>query len=319
MKYGFIATTVSGQVVPQCMMCFENLSSDALRPSLLQGHLQINALAFEENLGLYFKARQTLKKRKIKIASNECFCQSSSAEVVEVTFEIAHMITKKKKTHNRSCWKHSTLCWVSEQQKARKDFSCWFCTEIRIDQLTKDIACQVLKDTRITVFAIQCDETTDVDQLAQLLIYDVRFLRPSSVEEEMLLCRPLETITKAEGAFQVVATFFDNSGMKWEKLVGICTDGAPAMLGSRSGLFARINQKSPLCLWISLCDPWGSGHRHAFFCSERQACNNYIRAVDLVKTSSVLCDMLCKYTDSNHGNLLFHTSVQCLSKGNSLC
>ena len=31
---------MSGQVAPQCMMCFENLSSDALRPRLLQRHLQ---------------------------------------------------------------------------------------------------------------------------------------------------------------------------------------------------------------------------------------------------------------------------------------
>ena len=45
----------------------------------------------------------SFKKKKIKIAINECFCQSSSAGVVEVSFEIAHMIAKKNKTHNRSC------------------------------------------------------------------------------------------------------------------------------------------------------------------------------------------------------------------------
>jgi len=101
------------------------------------------------------------------------------------------------------------------------------------------------KDTCITFFAIQCDETktTDLDQLAQLLVF-VRFVGLSSIEEEMLFCRLLETTTEAD-VFQVVATCFDNSGMKWEKLVGICTDGALAMLRSRSGLFARINQKRP--------------------------------------------------------------------------
>jgi len=39
LKYGFIDTTVSGQIVPQCVICFENLSNDALRPSRLQRHL----------------------------------------------------------------------------------------------------------------------------------------------------------------------------------------------------------------------------------------------------------------------------------------
>jgi len=99
------------------------------------------------------------------------------------------------------------------------------------------------KDARITFFAIQGDETktADLDQLAQLLVL-VRFVGSSLIEEEMLFCRPLEPTTEAD-VFQVVATCFDNSGTKWEKLVGICTDGALAMLGSRSGLFARINQK----------------------------------------------------------------------------
>jgi len=67
------------------------------------------------------------------------------------------------------------------------------------------------KDTHITFFAIQCNETTDVDQLAQLLDY-VRFVRPSSTAEEMLFGRPPETTTKA-GVFQVVTTFFNNSGI----------------------------------------------------------------------------------------------------------
>jgi len=67
------------------------------------------------------------------------------------------------------------------------------------------------KDTRITFFTIQCNETTDVDQLAQLLDY-VRFVRPSSTEEEMLFGRPPETTAKAD-VFQVVTTFFNNSGI----------------------------------------------------------------------------------------------------------
>ena len=40
LKYGFIDATVNGQVVPQCVVCFENLSDDALRPSRLQRHLK---------------------------------------------------------------------------------------------------------------------------------------------------------------------------------------------------------------------------------------------------------------------------------------
>ena len=61
----------------------------------------------------------------------------------------------------------------------------------------------------------------------------------------MLFCKPLETTTTAEDVFNVVSTYFDKNDMKWENLVGICTDGAPAMLGCRSGFIARMKKRSP--------------------------------------------------------------------------
>ena len=40
LQYGFTDATVNGQVVPQCVICFEKLSNDALRPNRLKCHLQ---------------------------------------------------------------------------------------------------------------------------------------------------------------------------------------------------------------------------------------------------------------------------------------
>ena len=39
--------------------------------------------------------------------------------------------------------------------------------------------------------------------------------------------------------------FFDQEELKWEHLCGICTDGAPAMLGERSGLQMLVRNRSP--------------------------------------------------------------------------
>ena len=61
----------------------------------------------------------------------------------------------------------------------------------------------------------------------------------------MLFCRPIDVITKAEDVFKLVASYFDAKGIQWEKLTGICADGAPTMFGSRSGFVTRIKQKSP--------------------------------------------------------------------------
>ena len=40
LQYGFTDAAVNGQVVPQCVICFEKLSNDALRPNRLKCHLQ---------------------------------------------------------------------------------------------------------------------------------------------------------------------------------------------------------------------------------------------------------------------------------------
>ena len=95
LKYVFIDTTVNGQVVPQCVICFENLSNDALRPSRLQRHLQTKLPGHQDKPLAFFQSKKDSFKI-MKIASRECFCQSTTAEVVEASYEIAHMIAKRR-------------------------------------------------------------------------------------------------------------------------------------------------------------------------------------------------------------------------------
>jgi len=66
-------TTVSyGQVVPQYMMCFETLSSDAWRPSLLKLHLQTKHPGHQGKPWAFFQSQQDFfKDMKIKIASSD--------------------------------------------------------------------------------------------------------------------------------------------------------------------------------------------------------------------------------------------------------
>ena len=65
------------------------------------------------------------------------------------------------------------------------------------------------------------------------------------IEKEMLFCRPLEAIAKAQDVFKVVAAYSDDKDIKWEKLVGICTDRTKAMLGSRNGFMTKMKQNCP--------------------------------------------------------------------------
>jgi len=42
-----------------------------------------------------------------------------------------------------------------------------------------------------------------------------------------------------------MSMFLENNNLSWANLCGICTDGAPAMIGSRSGFQALVKHRAP--------------------------------------------------------------------------
>ena len=94
------------------------------------------------------------------------------------------------------------------------------------------------------MFSIQVDESTDVALCSQLLVF-VRYIHMEDVKEEFLYCKALETSATAQDVMDSISNFFDIEGLQWEKLCGVCTDGAPTMLGCKSGFQMKVKEKSP--------------------------------------------------------------------------
>ena len=69
------------------------------------------------------------------------------------------------------------------------------------------------------VFALHLDQTTDVSNLSQLLVY-IRYVADERINEEFLICQPLETISIAADVFQVLIDFFDKTELSWISLLG---------------------------------------------------------------------------------------------------
>ena len=190
----------------------------------------------------------------------------------------------------------------------------------RINEISLNIEEQVVDEIKKSLFAIQLDESTDVSQFSQLLAF-VRYVHGGNFKEEFLFCKPLKLNTRAEDVLEAVNDFFNENGLDWVNLVGITTDDAPTMLGSRSGFQTLVKQRAPLAIGV-----------HCFIHREALASKTLpdqlntvfkvlVKLVNYVKSSALntrLFRKICQDMESDFEVLLFHTPVRWLSAGKIL-
>ena len=129
----------------------------------------------------------------------------------------------------------------------------------------------------------------------------------------------LEATTKGDDIFQIVNSFFKQHGLKWENLSGCTTDGAPAMLGRKSGFRARVMEVAPHVKFLNCMI-----HRFALSCKVLPAeffdvLSLVIEMVNTIKGSALnsrLFKILCEDLGADHSVLLFHGNLRWLSRGN---
>ena len=57
---------------------------------------------------------------------------------------------------------------------------------------------------------------------------------------EFLFCQEMKERTRADEVFDLVDRFLRENSIAWNKVGSVCTDGAPAMIGHRSGFVALL-------------------------------------------------------------------------------
>lgn len=326
-KYGFTVLDKNGTQLPQCVVCHLVLSNDAMRPARLERHLTTNHVALKDKPKDYFVAKLNTFKR-MKLDSTGVFHQDTT-NVVEASYELALLIAKEKKAHTigetlvKPCMLTAAKIVLGDEsrQKLSKISLSDNTVRRRIDDLAANIKSQVIDKVKASpFFSIQCDETTDLAQCCQLIVY-CRFVGSGSLQEEILFSKALKTTSKASDIMSAICEFFKDNGLSWERVVGICTDGAPAMLGSRSGFLKLAKEKNPAVIGTHCVI-----HRQALAAKTLpDKLNNSmkvaIQIVNSVKASALntrLFQGLCADLGAEHKTLIFHTEVRWLSKGNML-
>ena len=189
----------------------------------------------------------------------------------------------------------------------------------RISLMATDIKQQVIAEIKsFSMFSIQVDESTDVASCSQLLVF-VRYIHREDVKEEFLYCKALATSATAQDVMDSIPNFFDIEGLQWKKLCGVCTDGAPAWLGCKSGFQMKVKKKFPEVRGVHCMI-----HRYTLACKTlpnflKKVLNSVVKIVNFIKksaTTSRLFKQFCKEMDTDYETLLYYTAVRWLSKGN---
>ena len=220
-----------------------------MKPASLKQHLaNAHPSMMSKNWSFFDSKLSSLKRQKLD--QTGMFWHTNKA-AVHASYAIALHVAKTKMPHNigetllKPCILESVKLVLGEKaSQTMKQISLSNDTiKSRIHEMSDNIKSKVLsKIYSSPVFALQLDESTDISNLSQLLVY-VRYVADERINEEFLFCQPLEITSEAVDVFQMLIDFFDKTELSWSKLVGVCTDGAPAMIGANSGLISLVKQK----------------------------------------------------------------------------
>ncbi|CAG9786761.1 unnamed protein product [Diatraea saccharalis] len=93
-------------------------------------------------------------------------------------------------------------------------------------------------------FSIALDESTDLPDPAKLTVFIRGVDKEFTVSEELLALQSLKGTTTREDIFNEVQELLTSFALPWSKLVGVCTDDAPSMVGLRKDFIRILNEKT---------------------------------------------------------------------------
>lgn len=93
------------------------------------------------------------------------------------------------------------------------------------------------------------DESSDTSDTAQLSVFIRGVDSNLCVTEELLGLKSMHGTTTGQGIFEEVYKCVTEMKLPLNKLVGLTTDGAPAMCGQKSGVVGRVREE----MWEENC------------------------------------------------------------------
>ncbi|KAK2856688.1 hypothetical protein Q5P01_005423 [Channa striata] len=188
----------------------------------------------------------------------------------------------------------------------------------RIEDLSANLKLQLReKACAFDFYSIACDESTD----AQIFFrgVDDNFC----CTEELLDMMSLKGTTTGGNIFDAVSEAVEKMGLKWDKLCGVKTDGAPAMTGERKGMASMV------CVKVK--EIRGKAVRMHCIIHQEALCaktvqlgdvmNTVVKTVNIIRAKGLYhreFQAFLSDVDAEYGDVLYHSDVCLLSRGSLL-
>ncbi|XP_066127213.1 general transcription factor II-I repeat domain-containing protein 2-like [Saccopteryx bilineata] len=177
---------------------------------------------------------------------------------------------------------------------------------------------------KLSYFSLALDESNDVRDSAQLLIFICGMNDNFKVTEELAALQSIKGTTTGEDIYEKVSQTVKDLELDWAKLSSVTTDGAPSMVGPKKGVIAHINLEM---------DKLNHSHPIAIYCliHQQALCSKslkwdsvmkiVVRCVNFIRTNALnhrqfqefLSELNVAYED-----VLYYTEVRWLSRGRVL-
>ncbi|XP_069599634.1 general transcription factor II-I repeat domain-containing protein 2-like [Ranitomeya imitator] len=192
----------------------------------------------------------------------------------------------------------------------------------RAIMMANQIEASQVKDINTALFfSLALDKSTDVSHISQFSII-ARYAVGDTLHEESLAVLPLKGTTRGDDLFKSFTEFTKEKNLPMHKLISVCTDGAPSMVGKNKGFVAllREHEKRPILSFHCIL------HQEAL-CAQMfgeqlgEVMSLVIQVVNFI-VARALNDRqfktLLDEVGNNYPGLLLHSNVRWLSRGKVL-
>ncbi|KOC63536.1 General transcription factor II-I repeat domain-containing protein 2A [Habropoda laboriosa] len=170
-------------------------------------------------------------------------------------------------------------------------------------------------------YSLCLDESTDISDVSQLLIFAKIIQHDFSINEELLNVAPLHSSCKGTDIFNALNQHVNEFIGNFDKCSAIVSDGAPAMIRTKQGLRAILKENGVKCNML-----------HCIIHQEN-LCGKVIKLSSTMKTVTKIINMIrdgnkalshCKFQsfleeiNATYGDINLYSEIRWLSAGKTL-